>query len=93
MMAGAEIALVCVLKVRVSCHDRLCVNSDADETQAYWENRCVREALPHSSKKFDVPQAKPRSLIRRGANHKLHAMTSSKIFERGTSCGTNILSI
>ena len=33
-MASAEIALVCVLKVRVRCHDRLCVNSDADETVA-----------------------------------------------------------
>ena len=27
-MASAEIALVCGLKVRVGCQDRLCVNSD-----------------------------------------------------------------
>ena len=33
-MASAETALVCDLKVRVGCHDRLCVNLDADETQA-----------------------------------------------------------
>ena len=33
-MASAEIALVCALKVRLGCQDRLCVNSDADETLA-----------------------------------------------------------
>ena len=33
-MASTEIALVLVLKVRVGCQDRLCVNSDADETLA-----------------------------------------------------------
>ena len=33
-MASAENALVCDLKVRVGCHDRLCVTSDADETLA-----------------------------------------------------------
>ena len=33
-MANAEISLVCGLKVRVGCHDRQCVNSDADETLA-----------------------------------------------------------
>ena len=33
-MASAEIALMCVLKVRVGCQDRLCVNSDADKTLA-----------------------------------------------------------
>ena len=33
-MASVEIALVCGLKVRVGCQDRLCVNSDADETLA-----------------------------------------------------------
>ena len=33
-MASAEIALVSRLKNRVGCHDRLCVNSDADETPA-----------------------------------------------------------
>ena len=38
-MASAEIALECGLKVRVSCQDRLCVNLDADETQAQWESR------------------------------------------------------
>ena len=32
--ASVEIALVCGLKVRVGCQDRLCVNSDADETLA-----------------------------------------------------------
>ena len=31
-MASAEIALVCGLKVRVVCQDRLCMNSDNDET-------------------------------------------------------------
>ena len=31
-MAGAEIALVCGLKVCVGSQDRLCVNSDADKT-------------------------------------------------------------
>ena len=33
-MASVEIALVCDLKVRVGCQDRLCVNLDADETLA-----------------------------------------------------------
>ena len=33
-MASVKIALVCALKVRVECQDRLCVNSDADETLA-----------------------------------------------------------
>ena len=33
-MASVEIALVCDLKVREGCQDRLCVNSDADETLA-----------------------------------------------------------
>ena len=33
-MASAETALVYGLKVWVGCQDRLCVNSDADETQA-----------------------------------------------------------
>ena len=33
-MASAETALVCGLKVQVGCQDRLCVNSDADETLA-----------------------------------------------------------
>ena len=41
-MASAEIALVCGLKVRVGCQDRLCVNLDADEIVAYWESRYVR---------------------------------------------------
>ena len=36
-MASAEMALVCGLKVRVGCQDRLCVNSDADETLALWK--------------------------------------------------------
>ena len=30
-MLSAEIVLVCGLKVRMGCQDRLCVNSDADE--------------------------------------------------------------
>ena len=30
-MARVEIALVCYLKVRVGCQDRLCMNSDVDE--------------------------------------------------------------
>ena len=33
-MANAEITLVCGLKVRVGCQDRLCVNCDANETLA-----------------------------------------------------------
>ena len=33
-MAIAEIALMCGLNVRVGCQDKLCVNSDADETLA-----------------------------------------------------------
>ena len=33
-MASAEIALVCGLTVRVGCQNRLCANSDADETLA-----------------------------------------------------------
>ena len=33
-MTSTEIALECGLKVRDGCQDRLCVNSDADETLA-----------------------------------------------------------
>ena len=33
-MASVEIAFVCGLEVRVGCQNRLCVNSDADETLA-----------------------------------------------------------
>ena len=33
-MARAQIALVSGLKVWVGCQDRLCVNSDADDTLA-----------------------------------------------------------
>ena len=33
-MASAEIALVSGLKVQIGCQDRLCMNSDADETLA-----------------------------------------------------------
>ena len=50
-MASAEIALVFDLKVGVGCQDRLCMNSYAEETQAKWESRYVREVLPHSWKK------------------------------------------
>ena len=38
-MASAEIALVCGLKVRVDCQDRLCVNIDADEIPAQWNRK------------------------------------------------------
>ena len=41
-MASAEIALVCGLKVWVSYQDRLCVDSEADETRAEWESRYER---------------------------------------------------
>ena len=34
LLLSAEIALVCGLKVRVGCQNRLFVNLDADETQA-----------------------------------------------------------
>ena len=33
-MASTEIILMCGLKVWVGCQDRLCVNSDGDETLA-----------------------------------------------------------
>ena len=33
-MASVESDLVCGLKVRLGYQDRLCMNSDADETQA-----------------------------------------------------------
>ena len=33
-MASTEIALVCGVKVRMGCQDRLCVNSNADEALA-----------------------------------------------------------
>ena len=33
-MASVEIAFVSGLKVQVGCQNRLCVNSDADETPA-----------------------------------------------------------
>ena len=33
-MASANMALVCGLNFQVGCHDRLCVNSDADEALA-----------------------------------------------------------
>ena len=33
-MASAKITVVCGLKVGVGCQDRLCMNSDADETLA-----------------------------------------------------------
>ena len=36
------------LRVRVGCKDRLCANSDADETLPEWESRYVSEVLPHS---------------------------------------------
>ena len=33
-MVSAGIAFLCGLKVRMGCQDKLCVNSDADETLA-----------------------------------------------------------
>ena len=36
-IASAEFAFVCDLKVRVGCQDELCVNSDRNETVAWWE--------------------------------------------------------
>ena len=51
-MASAEIALVCGLKVRASCQDRLRVNLDANETLAKRESRYVSDALPHRCEKF-----------------------------------------
>ena len=33
-MARAEIALLCGLKVRVGCQDKLCMDLDADKTLA-----------------------------------------------------------
>ena len=50
-MASAEIALVCGLKVRVGCQDRLCVNSDAAETLAERDSRYVRKCYPTVVKK------------------------------------------
>ena len=50
-MARAEIALVCGLKVRIGCQDRLCANSDGNETLAKWASRCVKEVLFHSREK------------------------------------------
>ena len=49
----SEIVLVCGLKFRVlGCQDRLRVNSDDNEAQAYLESRCVSEALPQSCEIF-----------------------------------------
>ena len=53
-MASTETALVFDLKVRVGCHDRLCVNSDADETLAKWESSYVSEVIHHSCRKSDM---------------------------------------
>ena len=57
-MARAEIALVCGLKVRVGCQDRLWVISDADETLAKSETRYVSEVLPHNCEKFIIKYCK-----------------------------------
>ena len=40
-MASAKIALLCDLKVRVECQDKLCVNSDAEKALASRESRYV----------------------------------------------------
>ena len=45
----------CDLKVRVGCQDRLCVNSDANETIAKWESRYVRKCYLTVVKKVLVP--------------------------------------
>ena len=50
-MASAETALVFDLKVRMGCHDKLCVNSDADETLAKWESGYVSEVIHYSCRK------------------------------------------
>ena len=34
-MVSAEIALECGLKVPMGCNDRLCMNSEADDTLVY----------------------------------------------------------
>ena len=47
-MARAETAMVCDLKVRVGCHDRVRVNSDTDETLALWESSYVSEVILRS---------------------------------------------
>ena len=49
-MASAEFALVCGLKVRLGCQNRLCVNSDADETSLIGKQICEK-VLPHSCEK------------------------------------------
>ena len=46
-MADADIALVCGLKFWVGCQDRLCFNSDADETLPY-ELAEVSEVFSHN---------------------------------------------
>ena len=51
-MASAELALVCGLKVRVGCQDKLCVNSDADEALADGKADNLSDVLPHSYEKF-----------------------------------------
>ena len=35
----------------VGCQDKLCVNSDADKTLAYWESRYVKEVVLDSCEK------------------------------------------
>ena len=53
-MGNVEIDLVCGLVVQVGCQDRLCEDSDADETLVRWESRYVKEVLPHSCETFFV---------------------------------------
>ena len=56
-MASAEIAFVYGLKVRVGYQDRLCVNSDADETLVQWESRYVQKCyltVVKKSLKFQI---------------------------------------
>ena len=54
-MAKTEIAFECGLKARVGCQDRLCANSDANETLGEWKSKYKRDVLPHSSEKVYAP--------------------------------------
>ena len=51
-MASAEIALVCGLKVRVDCQDRLCLNLDTHETLAQRESKYARKCYLTVAKKI-----------------------------------------
>ena len=51
-MASTEIALVCGLKSRMGCQERLCMNLDADETLAKWKSRKVSKVQRHSCRRI-----------------------------------------